>query len=395
VTAAGVRATDDTLSVLLPSPDETTLLEACLHTGPRAAEAWDRWRARRGPSGTSVCHHLATARTLLPLLARSAARNRLDLGADVLAYVRAAALREELRSAGFRRLTAQALTALGASATSAYVVRGAALAATVYDSWSLRHCHDLDLLVPAVDLARAIRALSSVEFRVFSTGGVETGTRLRHPSGLDVAVHTRAFAVAYYDAPLEALAAPGQVVAIEGVPARILQPEAMLVHVLGHATYSPSRGNLRWVSDAWHVVAAHEDLDWSDVTARIAAYRLAVPVATLVGYLSALGARVPSEVAAKLRSMAAGADRAAEDVALGGVHAATGSDTGRLWSATMSWRGRMRIIRWAVAPSRRYMRSAFSASRAWLYPIYYVYRPVRFLVGWFKRRAIALPRARA
>jgi hypothetical protein len=381
---SGPAPINEALSVLLPGPDEAALLEACLHTGRRAREGWACWRARRGPSPETVCHDRSATRTLLPLLARSATRNSLDLGANVFAYVRAAALREELRATRFRQIAAQALAALEESGTTAYVVRGAALAATVYDSWSLRHCHDLDLLAPGAELAGAIRALSGVGFvAAGSTRGPCAGARLRHTSGLEIAVHTRPFAVAYYDAAVDEFACPGQAIAIDGATARIPSPEATLVHVLGHATYSPSRRNLRWVTDAWHLVARHPDLDWTEITARVGAYRLALPVSILLGHLTALGVGVPPAVLAHVRACAAVADRAAEDVAIGGAHAATHGDIRRLWHATPSWRGRMRVVRWAVAPSPTYLRSTCFPPSAWLYPLCYLYRPARFLAGRF------------
>ncbi|HEX3175486.1 MAG TPA: nucleotidyltransferase family protein [Methylomirabilota bacterium] len=389
-------ATAELLALLLPGPDETALLEACLHTGARAVHAWERWRARPGASSATVCRDLARTRTLLPLLARSAARNGLALGPEALAYVRAAALREEVRSVRVRRLSTQALAALAAAGTTAYAARGVALAATVYESWSLRHCHDVDILVPAAEQERAVRALAGAGFH----GGprrstADGGARLVHGSGLALAAHTRVFAVPYYEVPLDAFVRSARAVDLDGTPARVPAPEALLVHVLGHATYSASRANLRWVADAWHVVAAHPDLDWSDVVARVAASRLAVPVATVVGYLAMLGVSIPDSVAASLRELAARSDRAAQDVALGGVHAAIASDTARMWRASISWRGRLRLIRWAVAPSRAYMRSAFAAAHAWSCPIYYVYRPLRFLARHLTGRPGPWRRARA
>src|SRR5581483_4511994 len=68
------------------------------------------------------------------------------------------------RSVRVRHLAAQALAALAAAGTTAYAARGVALAATVYESWSLRHCHDVDILVPAAEQERAVRALAGAGF---------------------------------------------------------------------------------------------------------------------------------------------------------------------------------------------------------------------------------------
>ena len=64
----------DTLAVLLPSPEETALLTACLQAGARARDGWDRWYGGHGSSEEGVCSSLAATRTLLPLLADSLPR---------------------------------------------------------------------------------------------------------------------------------------------------------------------------------------------------------------------------------------------------------------------------------------------------------------------------------
>ncbi len=380
-----------TFSVLLPTPDESALLAACLHTGSSAGDGWRRWRARRGSTDAGVCADLAGTRTLLPLLARSVTRNDLDLGGDVLSYVRAAALREELRAARYRQIAAGVLAALARDGVEALVVRGAALAATVYDAWELRHCHDVDLLVPARQLTRAVRALARAEcVPIGRFRGPRIGAVLRHGSGLEIALHVRPFGVGYYDATVEEFCRDACRIAIDEASARAPAPEATLVHVLGHASYSPSRRNLRWVADAWHLVARH-DLDWDDVVGRIDAYRLALPIATLAAYLADLGARIPPPALAALQARAAAAHRAAYEVALGGAHAGPRGDLASLWRSAASWRGRARVARWVVAPSSTYLRSAFPVQTAWLLPVCYLYRPVRFVAGTFRRRAMSPP----
>jgi hypothetical protein len=52
-----------------------------------------------------------------------------------------------------------------------------------------------------------------------------------------------------------------------------------------------------------------------------------------------------------------------------------------LWGTTPSWRERVRIARWAVAPSPAYLRSTFRLRSGWLLPLYHLYRPARFALG--------------
>ena len=382
----------DTLSVLLPSADETVLLTACLASGERARAAWTRWRERQGPGDEALRHALVARRALLPLLSASASANDLDAGRGLLPYLRGAALREELRATRFRQLAAEILTQLQRDGTTPWLVRGAALAAVAYPAWGLRHCHDLDLLVVPEALERAVGTLVRAGAAALAPSPWAPGTvLLRHPSALQVALHTRPFAVRYYDAPVAHFTRDDATIDLDGVGVRTPSRAASMVHVLGHATYSPSRHNLRWVADAWHLAACRPGLDWEEVAARVDAYRLTLPVFVLLRYLAALGVPVPSEPLARLAAGAARAGRVVEEVALGGAHAAARGNLRSLWQATVSWRGRARLARWVAAPSPAYMRSAYAVPSAWVLPLRYLHRPARAVAGKLRRAPAASP----
>ncbi len=372
----------DTLAVLLPTDDETAFLAACLHSGARAGAAWDRWRSARAASEAALREDLVPRRALLPLLSRSATRNGLDIGGGLLAAVRAAALREELRANRFRELTAEVLTLLQRAGMEPSLLRGAALAATVYPAWELRHCHDLDLLVEPSALNRATRALLDVGSAALPASPRAPGSVLLcHPSALQVALHVRPFAVPYYAVSVERFTRDLRPLAVDGVPAWGLSLEATVVHVLGHASTSPSRHNLRWVTDIWHLLAAHPGLDWEAIVELLGACRLTLPVFVMLEYVAQFGMPIPAQVLAQLEAHAARVPRAAEEVALGGAHASARGRLRNLWASTPSWRARARIARWLVAPSVGYMRSAYPVPSAWRLPWRYVQRPARSIAG--------------
>jgi hypothetical protein len=377
----------DLLSVLEPTADETALLAACLHQDRRAQDGWARWRAGRTVRGAEFCRELAAARTLLPLLARSVARQELDVDRDVLAYLRATVLRERLRAARFRQVTAEVVPALAHDGIAAFVVRGAALAATVYDDESHRHCHDLDLLVAPRDLAGAVHAL--VRTGCVHRPGADpvSGALLEHTSGLQVRVHTRPFDVRWYGTAVERFTRDPLSFSVEGVSMLAPSREASFVHVLGHATYSSSRRNLRWVTDAWHLLAADPPVDWDCIIDSIEAYRLTLPVSVLLAYIARFGMPIPPDVTAAAQLRAAAAGRVEADVALGGARRGPRGDLGSIWRSARSWRGRLRLARWVVAPSAGYMRSTFPLARVWQLPLCYAYRPLRFVADQFVHRS--------
>ena len=370
----------ETLALLLPSDVETALLGACLRTGGPARDEWERWRAAQR-ADLPLPEQLSPARALLPLLATSAAAHGLRMDPATRSYLHAGALREDLRARRYRAIVAEALSALGRGGLTVLVTRGAALAATVYREPAHRHCHDLDLLVAGPDVAGVAGALEHIGWKRPHPHDPGRGTRLRHDSGLEAALHTAVFEVPYYAAPPGDFASGGGTVAFDGVPARIPSAESTLIHVLGHAASSSSRRSLRWVTDAWHLLAARKDLRWTEVVARLAAYRLALPGSVMLTYLVRLGAPVPAGSLASLAQRARGADRIEEDVAVAGTYRGTGGDLRRLWRAQRSWRGRMGLARWAVAPSAGYVRSEFAPRRDWLLPLCYVYRPARYVAG--------------
>jgi len=376
------------LSLLLPEPEDTALLEACLATGERAHASWARYTAPGAHRGAPLAERLAAARRLLPCLAESAARNHLAVPADGRAVLNAALFREELRAARFRRVAAEALAVLTGDAVPLLVTRGAALAASAYPRWSLRHCHDLDLLLPERALAQAVRSLAAAGWRPSLPHNGADGARLRHPSGMEAALHTAPFPVRFYGGSVEEFSREAGEITVEGVPASTPTPEMTLVHVLGHASCD-SRGRKSWVTDAWYLLSSCPDLGWSLILERLMAYRLALPAAALLRYVSELGARVPAAPLVDLTRTADGASRADIDGTIAGVVRATSGDLGRLWRAQPSWRGRLALGRWAVAPSAGYVRRAFTPVGDWLLPLCYLYRPARFVTGALGRRMIS------
>jgi hypothetical protein len=267
------------------------------------------------------------------------------------------------------------------------LLRGVALAATVYESWHHRHCHDIDVLLDPERQDAAVAALLRAGCTSGASNTAPKGTLvLRHRSGVTIGLHTRPFGVAYYDVYTNHFADPRERLALDGVEASVPPPEATLVHLLGRAACTANRGTLRWVADAWHLLEARRDLDWADVSARVERHRLGLPVTLLLRYLEEFGMRIPVDVVVALERRPAGATQVEEDVALGAALAACGGDLGSLWRSSGSWSERARIARWMIAPTAGYIRSTFEPESRWQYPIAYSRRPVRFVLGRVARR---------
>jgi hypothetical protein len=83
-------------------------------------------------------------------------------------------LAERLRYEAYARISARAFDALAAAAVPFIVLRGAALAEAAYPATTLRHSHDVDLLIRPNDVGRATDALRQAFF-VDGTPYDETG----------------------------------------------------------------------------------------------------------------------------------------------------------------------------------------------------------------------------
>src|SRR5687768_39468 len=144
----------DTLRVVLPTDRETWLLRACLQSGQAARSAWQTWRSLTNLSPAELVRDDGALKGLLPLLFTSLRQNQVPLERELLTILRTAHLREELRAESFRRIYEATLAQLARAEIPSLLLKGAALAATVYPSAALRHTHDVEILVRRDDLAR-------------------------------------------------------------------------------------------------------------------------------------------------------------------------------------------------------------------------------------------------
>lgn len=315
------------LTALLPTREQTLLLRACL-LGDEAAAAWAALQRRLAAGG--VDDLLRANRRLLPLLDRAAARDPdgFRLPAALQRRLAAVTLREKERSAAFWRGASETLGMGAAAGQEVLVLRGAALAALAYPAPHLRHCHDLDLLVRgAGPLEDAAAGRASVHRSAFGHAPAK---------GDDGAFWDRA-----------------ERVHVGGEAVRVMAPADMLVHVCGHAYFSPRRETLSWVADAWFTLAAWPALDWECVVGTAETRRLGVALHLTLGYLGrALDAPVPVPTLAQLRGLEVpDEDR---DVALSlAWQAARRRAPSRARAVLSAGAGAPSLVRWRLLASSR------------------------------------------
>ena len=372
---SSAAALADALSPLLPTAEQTQLLRACLHRGQAGRQAWAAWRSTVNDPTSAEGPGAPDAHGRLPLLAAAQHENELVVHPELLTTLRTATLHAELRSETFFRICQEVLQTLAEAGLDPIVLRGAALAATTYPEPALRHCHDLDLLIPAVDQDRAAAALTAAGLM---PGGAPTAAGSRsfyHLSGLPIMLHSQLFALGYANVEQAAIVARAE--RPEGLkPAAVLAPADALLHLLGHAAFSPKRERSFWAIDAWQVLTHRPNLDWRRLIDTARANRLALPAFTLLRYLATeLAAPIPATVFTELA--AARPDTLEREGALYGAQTAANWSYGRFLHQASGWRARSQVLQWMLLPSPAYLGYVSGVRCSPMLPLYYVGRLLR------------------
>jgi hypothetical protein len=376
------------LTGLLPTLEDTLLLRACLWTGSEAGAAWDEY-----VSVTPTPAHLFHAasgrlRRLSPMLLESLRRNGIDADPGLLTVLRTSLMRESMRCAIYRDIRGDVLRALGDAGIDTLVVKGGALGETVYGDQTLRHSHDIDLLVRPVDLQGARDALGGLGLHGPTGSGTAAGPGIEmvHDSGLPVLLHTRRWRIEPYESDPEGPWRRSREVVLGNVAARVMSPEDHLVHQLGHASYCPSRSSLLWAVDGYLIADRNEDLDVDRVRSEARGASLSTPLSVMIEYLRVeLEAAFPAALVDGLAEDAERAGGLERDLALRGARVRMGPDVHRALRSISGWPGRLRVGTRMLFPSPAYMRWAHGVSNPLLLPLHYAWRPLRVLRGLLRR----------
>ncbi len=344
------------------------MLRACLLPDDDARKAWIAYQ-RQGSDLKQRFRADPRSRRLAPLLLAALERNAAPADKALLTVLRTAQTREELRSRIYRDILRVTLAAL--NGIPFLVLKGAALGDTLYHDPTLRHSHDIDLLIQQQDRPRIETALERVGFVS------KREDMLVHDSGLPVLLHTRLFSVPHYHSDFQELWTRRD--------NNRLSSADNLVHACVHASYSPRRGTLQWVCDAWLLADAQPD--WDVVLQASEFSGIALPQYVALRYLATeLRVPVPDAVLQHLGSLAARADACDRDAALFGARQGAPPIPG-----AANWQTRLTLARWHLLPSRAYLQESDSAGGAgslWRY----ANRPLKYVANRLSRR-FRLPRA--
>ncbi len=285
----------------------------------------------------------------------------------------------------------RALQALADVGVGVIVLKGAALAQTTYGNPALRPLQDIDVLVRRESLAAALRALTACgyetpnpETRAGVVVAYENELLLCKPGPVNVPLEIH---WSLFDSPYYQYALPMNWFWETSVPlptanggARMLGPEAQVLHLCGHLLLHHSGDDLLWLHDIAELLANHQNLHWDVVLERAAASGLVLPVQRVVERVaSEWDAPVPAAVRERLQMLR---PSARERRAFAQLTAPERTRIRRLWTHLVNlpcWRQRVRFAAAYLFPSLAYMREIYGVRHAVLLPLYYPYRWLRGL----------------
>ena len=267
------------------------------------------------------------------------------------------------------------------------LLKGAALAGTIYANIALRPMVDIDLLVHPHDLPKIQQILINDGYQSFKTelrGEAalqfdnetvlfKTGMRT-----IPVELHWSLFNSPYYQAKIamEWFWQTSLPAASNGSPSRILGPEAQLLHLCGHLWLQHSGNELLWMHDMVEWIFHYQDeIDWSELLGRAKDCLLIVPFKQIMPVMrEEFGAPIPDDFLDSLEAIEP------STIEIDTIQQIKGMDRGagqRFWDdlRAIPRYGDKFIFAWQkIFPSWEYMRQRYQVSHPALLPLYYIYR---------------------
>lgn len=370
----------DSLSISLPGRADTLLLRACLQSGEVGKKACKTWLKENTEPKQAI--NKESTKALLPLLYSALQSHEIAVNSAFLTILRTSAVREEVRTNTYRSICRNVLTALADNKIPTILLRGAALADTVYAAPALRHSHDIDILSEPSNWDSIVVLLASLGFVPIQNETLTCCPKiiLEHKTRLPLVLHRNLFEIPFYNPDLSQLWSRTESHVIADVAARVLSPTDALLHLCGHASYSPSRDSFRWITDAWFLIDRRRDLDWELLLACAQQQHLTLPLAVGLDYLSKdLNAPIPLKFLESLFAAAAKSKTIGRELALFGARSDPRCGFKTLLERAKGWRGRVLVMQWMIFPSPSYLIWLQRLQCSWLVPFQYISRPLKYI----------------
>ena len=376
----------DILSMLLLNEQQTLFLRACLWSGEEGCRAWLNWCETVSDTRDMLRQKEFGVKGLTPLLYHNLQQNEVAINSSLLTFFRTAQIYEEKRTKVFREICQKVLAELTRAKKRFLVVKGSPLADTAFENPSLRHCHDLDIVLEDPEPREILALIASLDFTLLTRNISSEWENLTlvHQDGLLVSLHRKFFGISLYNRGQKEMWARCEGKLVADVPCQVLSPADALLHVCGQAFASGHSILPTWVSDSWAIIVRFPDLNWEQLIACARQSHLALPMFVMLGYLAEkLQAPIPSQVLVDL-GKAASKSIIGQEIALSIARKFRNGGLKGLLGKTKNWQSRLPILKWMMLPSLGYIRWTNPHTVAWALPLLYVSRPVKYLARRFQ-----------
>ena len=279
------------------------------------------------------------------------------------------------------------------------VLKGAALAETIYANIALRPMVDMDILIHRRDLEKAIPILNSLGY--FSADlethpGMITAYEnelLLHKVGagdLDIALelHWSLLDSPHYQQKLRMdwFWRTAQLSKIAGETALVLGIEGQLLHLCSHISLHHAGGGMLWLHDVAEVLYRHEsNVNWNTLMAKAEEYDLVLSLQQVMNQVDkAWDLQLTTDMIDKLNQLQP-SDR--EQQVFDWLNASDRPVAHRFWvdlATSKSWKRRIAYAWQNLLPSAGYMRQRYNIKHSVFLPFYYPYRWLRGLLSVFQ-----------
>ncbi len=282
------------------------------------------------------------------------------------------------------------LAHLVAEGIEVIVLKGAALALTVYQNIGLRPMSDVDLLIRPAQASAALHVMSELGY-THEARGTRPGDILAHecevaltkpdPDAPMIELHWSLIDSPHYQRVIDMdwLWATARPLMVRDTPALMLGPEAQVLHLCAHLALhhpSPAQPHLLWLNDIVEVIRHYQgELDWDELLRRAQMYDLVLPLQRILPGLAAeWDAPIPDATLTALLSLQ---PTWAEKRVFGYMTDKRRTVGRRFWAdvvTTVGWRERLGFAAANLFPAPAYMRERYGIQHPWLTPLYYPYR---------------------
>ncbi|MBI5303638.1 MAG: nucleotidyltransferase family protein [Chloroflexi bacterium] len=280
----------------------------------------------------------------------------------------------------------------------AVLLKGAALANTLYPNIAMRPMGDMDILIHRDDAPRVSDILTARGFTTTLEPTENFYTRFSYDQAFErvgkyplmIEMHWHLFNLPYYREriAIEWFWQRTLPMRVNDQPARVFAPEAQIIHLAAHAVLHHQGHGLLAAYDLALVLARYrEQINWDDVIESARAFGLSrIVQSNLARVGDTWGVSVPNEVRARLARSASVRERI-----LFAINTAPRVEARDVWDGMNLPSGKSRwLYFWhTFFPSREYMRQRYAITDARTLPLHYLRRLGRG-AGMFAQSAAAM-----